>query len=100
MADPIRFPISNAVTGNTFTLALAVGSQAVPMNVLLDTGSSMASGYGDPYDTGSDTLATTTRLLQGGSFREGGSFAAAVVRTLVGLPAENQTASTRQANLG
>ncbi|HET6306636.1 MAG TPA: pepsin-like aspartic protease [Rhodopila sp.] len=100
MADPVRFPISNAVTGNCFTLALSVGSQAVPMNVLLDTGSSMTVVYADPYDPGSDTMAATTRLMQSGSFGDSGRFVAGLVRTRVALPTENRAAILGQANLG
>ena len=100
MADLIRFPITNAVTGNCFTLALAVGSQAVPMNVLLDTGSSMTAVNADLYHPGGDQAAATSRLLQSGSFQGGGNFLAAVVRTPVALPTGNTAATVRQANLG
>jgi hypothetical protein len=100
MADFTRFPITNAVTGNCFTLTLSVGSQAVPMNVLLDTGSSMAVVNADPYRPGDDQAATTSRLLQSGSFQGGGTFLAAIVGTQVALPAAGAAASVRQANLG
>ena len=100
MADLIRFPITNAVTGNCFTLQLSVGSQAVPMNVLLDTGSSMTVVSADPYNPGGDQAAVPSRLLQNGSFQGGGIFLAAVVRTQVALPAAGTAAAVRQANLG
>ena len=59
MADLLRIPITNALTGNCFTLKLSVGSGAVPVNVLLDTGSSMTAVNVDLYDPGSDRAATT-----------------------------------------
>jgi hypothetical protein len=100
MADSIRFPISNAVTGNCFTLQLSVGSQAGLRNVLLDTGSSMTVVNAEPYDPGTDQSATTSQLLQSGSFQQGGPFLAAVVRTPAALRAADAAATVRQANLG
>jgi hypothetical protein len=54
----IRLPITIA-TGNCFTLNLLVGSQATPVNVLLDTGSSMTAVNIDAYDPGTDPAAVT-----------------------------------------
>lgn len=101
MADPVRIPITNTVTGNAFTLALSVGTPAVPINVLLDTGSSMTAVNLDPYDPSADQAATTTQLLQNGSFQDG-TFIAAVVRTRIGSPpdAAGVTMAVPQANLG
>jgi hypothetical protein len=101
MANLVRFPITNAVTGNCFTLKLSVGNPAVPINVLLDTGSSMTAVNADPYDPGSDHAATTSQLLQNGSF-QAGTFLAAVVRTRVGLLTDDTTTAVTvpAANLG
>lgn len=86
MADSIRYPITNHVTGNNFTLQLVVGAPAAAINVMLDTGSSMMVVSGDLYDVTSDRHATTTRLLQTELFQTG-TVLAPVVRTAVGLAA-------------
>jgi hypothetical protein len=101
MADMMRIPITNTVTGNAFTLALSVGTPPVPINVLLDTGSSMTAVNLDPYDPTADQTATTTQLLQNGSFQDG-TFVAAVVRTRAGMPADatGVAMAVPQANLG
>ncbi len=84
MAIPVRFPITNRITGNNFTVTLAVGSGAAEIDVLLDTGSSMLTVDGALYDAGADRAATTTQLLQTAQFSSG-TLMAAVVRTPVGL---------------
>jgi hypothetical protein len=101
MANQLRLPITIA-TGNCFTLNLLVGSSATPVDVLLDTGSSMSAVNGDQYDPGSDPSATTSNLLQSGSFRRAANFLAAVIETPVGLR-PNRTSvgiSVPKANLG
>jgi hypothetical protein len=100
MADLVRIPITIAVNGNSFTLRLSVGGGAVPINVLLDTGSSMAAVNIDHYDPTTDTAASTSRLLQNGSFQGAGRFMAAVVRTPVGLSADAAAVTEPQAYLG
>ena len=87
MAGPVRFPITNRVTGNNFTLALSVGSGATAIDVLLDTGSSMLTVDGALYDASEDAAATTTQLLQTAQFSSG-TLMAAVVRAPVGLMAD------------
>jgi hypothetical protein len=101
MADLVRIPITNTVTGNAFTLKLSVGTPAVPVNVLLDTGSSMTAVNLDPYDPGADRVATTSQLLLNGSFQDG-TFLAAMVRTQVGLLTDeaNVAVAVPDANLG
>jgi hypothetical protein len=84
MAELVRYPISNAITGNAFTLTLSVGNPAVPVNVMLDTGSSMTAVNLDPYHPEADRAAVTSDLLQSGGFTDA-KFIAAVVRTRVGL---------------
>jgi hypothetical protein len=100
MAELVRFPITIAA-GDCFALQLSVGNPAVPVNVLLDTGSSMLAVNADPYLRDSDTGASNTRLLQSGSF-QGVNFLAAVVHTQVGFSQGEPagTVSMRNANLG
>jgi hypothetical protein len=101
MPDLLRLPIT-ITTRNCFTLNLLVGSQATPVNVLLDTGSSMSAVYRDAYDPGLDApAATTTDMLQSGSFQGAANFLAAVVQTPVALQADGGApVSVAQANLG
>jgi hypothetical protein len=96
MADLVRIPITNTVTGNAYTLALSVGTPAKPVNVLLDTGSSMTAVNLDPYDPGADQAVITTQLFQDGTF------IAAVMQTRVGLPVDAGSVpmAVPQANLG
>ncbi len=82
----IRIPISNSVTQDIFTLALSVGAAAIPVNVIVDTGSSMLTVSGDIYDPATDTAVRTTTLLQTEQFGSAPAPAvAAVVTTQVGL---------------
>jgi hypothetical protein len=100
MTDLARLPITIA-SASCFGLTLSVGDPAVPVNVLLDTGSSMLAVNADPYDRETDKAASNSRLLQKGSFG-GVDFLAAVVRTQVGVPADGTTAAMMLpvANLG
>ena len=43
MATVTRIPISITLNGNSFTATLSTGGGAVPVNVLLDTGSSLTA---------------------------------------------------------
>ncbi len=96
MADPIRIPITNRVTQSQFTLTLSVGSGSTPIDVMLDTGSSMLTVDGDGgnlYDASKDPAAMATQLLQTAQFASG-TLVASVVRTPVGLMADGATAIT------
>lgn len=84
MAEIARIPISNVLTEGKYMARIAVGSQAQPIGVLLDTGSSILAVYQSAYDKSADTDAETTQLLQTETFASG-AFLAAVVRTPVGL---------------
>jgi hypothetical protein len=92
MAKLVRFPIT-IENGYCFALQLLVGTPAVPISVLLDTGSSMLAVNAGPYRRDADTAASSSQLLQRGSFR-GVNFLAAVVLTQVGLPADGTAAVT------
>jgi hypothetical protein len=84
MASMIRIPINNVLMESLYTLKIQVGSAAVPINVLPDTGSSMLAIAGSAYHFADDRNARTTNLLQTAQFSSG-SFTAAVVRTSVGI---------------
>jgi hypothetical protein len=101
MATVTRIPISITLNGNSFTATLSTGGGAVPVNVLLDTGSSLTAVNLDPYDPGSDPSVATSQLLYSGSFQSS-RFMAAVVRTPVHLQADAATpvATVPAANVG
>src|SRR5271165_6495567 len=86
MPDPVRLPISLLVTGTSYTASLAIGSGGVPVNMLLDTGSSALAVDGGFYDPTADAGCTTTNLLQAVAYGSA-SFVGAVVRTAVGFGA-------------
>jgi hypothetical protein len=77
----LRIQASIAVTGTAYTAAATVGAAAVPVQLVLDTGSSVLAVDGGFYDPVADA-ATTTRYLQvvpyGSAF-----FVGAVVQTSV-----------------
>jgi hypothetical protein len=83
MASVLRIPINNTLMGGDFTIALAIGG-AAPLNLLLDTGSSMLVVNGALYNPASDPHASTTQLLQTANFMSG-TFMASVVHASVAL---------------
>jgi hypothetical protein len=82
MATMVQIPISNVLMENLYTLKIQVGSAAVPVDVLPDTGSSMLAIAGSAYKPADDRNHTTTKLLQTAQFGSG-NFTAAVVRTSI-----------------
>src|SRR5450432_1642827 len=60
----IRLPIGNSLTGEQYTATLNVGSNALPLRFLLDTGSSALAVGGNVYDPAGDQGAKTTNYLQ------------------------------------
>lgn len=90
MAQTIRIPITNWLTRNVFTAQASVGNAAAPINVLLDTGSSMFVISGTMYDATKDPSATTTPLLQTENFQTQTLFAS-VVHASIGLGANGTT---------
>ena len=83
MASVLRIPINNTLMGGDFTIALAIGG-AAPLNLLLDTGSSMLAVNGALYNPASDPHASTTQLLQTANFMSG-TFMGSVVHASVAL---------------
>jgi hypothetical protein len=83
MASVLRIPINNTLMGGDFTITLAIGG-AAPLNLLLDTGSSMLVVNGALYNPASDPHASTTQLLQTANFMSG-TFMASVVHASVAL---------------
>jgi hypothetical protein len=100
MPSVLRIPINNALMGGDYTVPLSVGAGTEPVNLLLDTGSSMLVVNGAAYDPSADPNAATTQLLQTASFQSG-TFMASVVRTSVGLAeaAAGPVVTLQRANL-
>jgi hypothetical protein len=84
MAETVRIPITNVLTGGQFAMSISVGAQQQRVNVILDTGSSMLVVDGAIYDPSGDTGAVTSQILAKAEFGSG-DFHAAIVRTPVGL---------------
>jgi hypothetical protein len=64
MPDPVIMPIDILTTGKQFTATIAVGANATPLKMLLDTGSSTLAASRAAYNPDADTNATHTNLLQ------------------------------------
>jgi len=84
MRAPVRMPISNLVTGDTYTAKLTVDATSLQVDMLLDTGSSALAIDGGFYDPATDKNAQTTRLLQSVLYGSA-NFVGAVIRTSLGL---------------
>jgi hypothetical protein len=61
---PLRLPITNTVTQADYTVSLLLGSQEMPVNLLLDTGSSVFAVDGQVYSPDMDKACLTTRIAQ------------------------------------
>ena len=86
----IRLPISNQLTGDLFTLKLAVGSGPTLIDVILDTGSTLLTVSGLTYDAAADAKAVTSQVLQTEQLMTGTAVAAVVVHTPVGVAADGE----------
>jgi hypothetical protein len=93
MATMIRVPITNTLMNGLYTLKILVGAGSVPVNVLLDTGSSILAVAGSAYKPSADSNARTTKLLQTAPFQSG-NFTAAVVRSSVRITGAEAAAVT------
>jgi Eukaryotic aspartyl protease len=81
---PIRIPITNVYDGNDYTALLYVGSKNIPVNVILDTGSSTLAVKPSTYSAATDTDLAATSLAQLVLYGTGG-WAGPVVQTSVSM---------------
>src|SRR5277367_1832235 len=96
----VRLPISIQLTGNGYTAPLNVGAGALPLNFLLDTGSSALAVDRNAYDPASDSDAKTTKYLMVAHYLSSG-FTGGVIETTFSLPdsQSNGTVSLSAVNL-
>jgi hypothetical protein len=81
MAKIARIPITNVFMGGDYTGQLLVGPNQIPMNVILDTGSSALALNGHKYNLNKADGDITTRLAQTDSYGDGSSWTGAVIQT-------------------
>jgi len=60
----LRIPITNVFDGNDYSAQILIGSNKVPANVILDTGSSTLAVVPSVYDAAKDPAMTPTTLAQ------------------------------------
>jgi len=76
----IKVPITNIFGGGDYTVEILLGSQAVPANVIVDTGSSTLAVQQTRYKAASDTALNPTAWAQDITYGTGG-WAGPVVMT-------------------
>src|ERR1043165_5770374 len=85
MAKVIRVPITNYFMGGDYTGRIVVGPAKVPMNVILDTGSSALALDGNKYSPALTQGDKSTRLAQTDSYGDGSSWTGAVINTTISV---------------
>ena len=89
----LRLPITNVYANGDYTVTVCVGSEAVPLQLVLDTGSSTLALHTTQYQPEHDTDLTTTSLVQEVIYGIGG-WAGAVVQTTMQLHGETSLSLT------
>ncbi len=84
MPATLRIPITNVAMGDVYVGAIKVGSEAVPVDVIFDTGSSALAIDAHAFDPGNDPGTEPTKIAQSVNCRSG-SWTGAVVGTKVEL---------------
>jgi hypothetical protein len=85
----IRCQITNIFGGGDYTAEILVGSQAVPANVILDTGSSTLAIVQTKYTAATDGDLNTTAWAQDVTYGTGGWAGPVIMTNLTMGPAEN-----------
>ena len=85
MANLALIPITNIYAGGDYTGRILVGPKQVPMNVLLDTGSSALALDGTKYQPDTADGDQTTNLAQTDSYGDGSNFTGAVITTQISI---------------
>jgi len=78
----IRIPITNIYDGSDYSATIRIGSNGVPANVILDTGSSTLAVVPEVYNGAKDTDMTPTSLAQEVLYGTGGWVGPVVKTTL------------------
>jgi hypothetical protein len=80
-----RIPITNVYADGAYTGLILVGPDMRPMNVLLDSGSSMLALDGRKYRVDKPGGDRTTRFAQYSSYSDGSFWAGGVIKTIVSV---------------
>jgi hypothetical protein len=98
MANTARIPITNIYMGGDYTGRLLVGPHQLPLNVILDTGSSALALDGHKYAPDLAGGDQTTRLAQTDSYGDGSTWTGAVIQTTVAVGAGATSVTLKKAN--
>ncbi len=85
MARVARIPITNVYADGAYTGLILVGPDMRPMNVLLDSGSSMLALDGRKYRPDKAGGDRTTKFAQYSSYSDGSFWAGGVIKTMVSV---------------
>ena len=99
MPDVVRIPITNIYADGDYTGRIFVGAQNRPMNVLLDTGSSMLALSGHKYHPDTAKGDAPTKIAQTESYEDDSGWTGAVIHTSVAI-GEVRQVTVPDANVG
>lgn len=85
MAAIARVPITNVYMDGDYTARIYVGAAQLPMNVILDTGSSALALDGRKYQPDLARGDKTTTLAQADSYGDGSTWTGADITTSIGI---------------
>ncbi len=85
MASVVRVPITNVFMGGDYTGRILVGPEKVPMNVILDTGSSALAVDGKKYKPDLTSGDKSTSQAQTDSYGDGSTWTGAVIHTTISM---------------
>jgi hypothetical protein len=100
MPDVVRIPITNVFADGGYTGRIFVGPQKLPMNVLLDTGSSALALSGHKYHPKIAHGDVATKYAQSEGYDDGSSWTGAVINTSVSIGEDVHKATVPNANVG
>jgi hypothetical protein len=95
---PLRVCITNAYSGNDYSATVLLGSEKVPVNVLLDTGSSTFAVSPSAYNALNDKLVKPTTYAQVVQYGTGG-WAGPLVNTLMTIGHEKESISLNRSHI-
>lgn len=93
-----RIPITNVYMDGDYTGRILVGPQKVPMNVILDTGSSALALDGRKYKPDLTHGDKSTNLAQTDSYEDGSTWTGAVIKTTISVGDGSSSVTLQNAN--
>lgn len=85
VANIARIPITNVYANGDYTGRIFVGPEKLPMNVILDTGSSALALNGKKYHPNLSSGDQSTKLAQTEAYDDGSSWTGAVIKTGISI---------------